>query len=73
MPNVIRALIAAQRADIDLDWQTAQAIDLAGRDILEAVRTSGYPKVMIVRTPAARLPLSMPWQETGCSLKLVHE
>jgi len=46
VPNVIRALIAAQRADIDLDWQTAQAIDLAGRDILEAVRTSVYPKVI---------------------------
>ncbi len=44
VPNVIRALIAAHRADIDLDWQTAQAIDLAGRDILEAVRTSVYPK-----------------------------
>jgi uncharacterized protein YqfA (UPF0365 family) len=46
VPNVIRALIAAQRAQIDLDWQTAQAIDLAGRDILEAVRTSVYPKVI---------------------------
>ena len=46
VPNVIRALIAAQRAEIDLDWQTAQAIDLAGRDILEAVRTSVYPKVI---------------------------
>jgi uncharacterized protein YqfA (UPF0365 family) len=46
VPNVIRALVAAQRADIDLDWQTAQAIDLAGRDILEAVRTSVYPKVI---------------------------
>jgi len=46
VPNVIRALIAAQRADIQLDWQTAQAIDLAGRDLLEAVRTSVYPKVI---------------------------
>jgi len=46
VPNVVRALIAAQRAHIDLDWQTAQAIDLAGRDILEAVRTSVYPKVI---------------------------
>src|SRR5579864_1969666 len=46
VPNVIRALIAAHRAHIDLDWQTAQAIDLAGRDILEAVRTSVYPKVI---------------------------
>jgi uncharacterized protein YqfA (UPF0365 family) len=44
--KVIRALIAANRADIDLDWQSAQAIDLAGRDILEAVRTSVYPKVI---------------------------
>lgn len=44
--KVIRALIAANRANIDLDWQTAQAIDLAGRDILEAVRTSVYPKVI---------------------------
>lgn len=46
VPNVIRALVAAKKANIDLDWQTAQAIDLAGRDILEAVRTSVYPKVI---------------------------
>ncbi len=46
VPNVIKALIAAHRAKIDLDWQDAQAIDLAGRDLLEAVRTSVYPKVI---------------------------
>ena len=46
VPNVIRALIAAHRAKIDLDWQTASAIDLAGRDVLDAVRTSVYPKVI---------------------------
>jgi uncharacterized protein YqfA (UPF0365 family) len=46
VPNVIRALVAAHRANIDLDWSTAQAIDLAGRDVLEAVRTSVYPKVI---------------------------
>ncbi len=46
VPNVIRALIAASKAQIDLDWQTASAIDLAGRDVLEAVRTSVYPKVI---------------------------
>ena len=46
VPNVIRALIAAEKAGIPLDWQTAQAIDLAGRDILEAVKTSVYPKVI---------------------------
>ncbi|MCA9026299.1 MAG: flotillin-like protein FloA [Planctomycetaceae bacterium] len=44
--KVIRALVAAHRADLDLDWQTAQAIDLAGRDVLDAVRTSVYPKVI---------------------------
>lgn len=46
VPNVIKALIAAHKARIPLDWQTAQAIDLAGRDLLEAVRTSVYPKVI---------------------------
>lgn len=44
--RVVRALIAAHKARIDLDWDTAAAIDLAGRDILEAVRTSVYPKVI---------------------------
>ena len=46
VPRVIQALIAAHRARIKLDWQTAQAIDLAGRNILEAVQTSVYPKVI---------------------------
>ncbi len=46
VPNVIKALIAAHRAKLDLDWQIAQAIDLAGRDVLDAVRTSVYPKVI---------------------------
>jgi len=46
VPNVVRALIAAHRAGIDMDWQDAQSIDLAGRDVLEAVRTSVYPKVI---------------------------
>jgi len=44
--RVIRALIAAHRASIDLDWDTASAIDIAGRDVLEAVRTSVDPKVI---------------------------
>jgi uncharacterized protein YqfA (UPF0365 family) len=46
VPQVIQALIAAHRAKIPLDWQTAAAIDLAGRNILDAVRTSVYPKVI---------------------------
>lgn len=44
--NVVRAMIAADKAKIDLQWETATAIDLAGRDILEAVRTSVDPKVI---------------------------
>ena len=44
--NVVRALIAADKERIDLRWETATAIDLAGRDILEAVRTSVDPKVI---------------------------
>ncbi|MCH2135944.1 MAG: flotillin-like protein FloA [Phycisphaerales bacterium] len=44
--GVIRAVIAADKAKIELPWETATAIDLAGRDILEAVRTSVNPKVI---------------------------
>lgn len=46
VPNVIKAIIAAHRADIDLDFDRAAAIDLAGRDVLDAVQTSVYPKVI---------------------------
>lgn len=46
VPNVVRALIAANRANIELSFNTATAIDLAGRDILEAVQTSVNPKVI---------------------------
>lgn len=44
--NVIRALIASQRAGIELDVDQAAAIDLAGRDVLEAVNTSVSPRVI---------------------------
>lgn len=46
VPNVIRALIAASRANIPLTFQRAAAIDLAGRDVLDAVQTSVNPKVI---------------------------
>ncbi len=46
VPNVVRALIAADRANIDLSFKTATAIDLAGRDILDAIQTSVNPKVI---------------------------
>ncbi len=44
--RVIQAIIAAQRARIDLDFDRAAAIDLAGRDCLDAVQTSVNPKVI---------------------------
>ena len=44
--NVIHAIIAAHRAGIDLDYDRAVAIDLAGRDVLDAVQTSVDPKVI---------------------------
>jgi uncharacterized protein YqfA (UPF0365 family) len=47
VPLVVQALIAANKAKIkELDWKLATAIDLAGRDVREAVQTSVYPKVI---------------------------
>ena len=46
VPKVVQALVAAHRAGMDLDFDRAAAIDLAGRDVLDAVRTSVYPKVI---------------------------
>ncbi len=47
--RVVNALIAAERADIALGFERAAAIDLAGRDVLEAVQMSVNPKV--IETP----------------------
>ena len=60
VPGVVRALIAAHRADIDLDFDRAAAIDLAGRDVLDAVQTSVNPKVIDCPDPrkAAKPTLS---------------
>ena len=44
--RVVQALIAANKANILLNFQKATAIDLAGRDVLEAVQTSVRPKVI---------------------------
>lgn len=47
VPLVIRALVAAAKAKlVELDFKLAAAIDLAGRNVLEAVQTSVYPKVI---------------------------
>lgn len=44
--EVVRAMIASDKANIKLDWRQATAIDLAGRDVFEAVKTSVNPKVI---------------------------
>ena len=44
--NIVAALIAVDKANIKLPFETATAIDLAGRDVKEAVQTSVYPKVI---------------------------
>jgi hypothetical protein len=50
--RVVNALIAADRANIPLDFRRAAAIDLAGRDVLDAVQTSVNPKVIDCPTRA---------------------
>ena len=51
--RVTLALIAADRAGIELDFKKAAAIDLAGRDVLDAVQTSVLPKVIDVPAVAS--------------------
>ena len=66
VPLVIRSIIAAKKAKtIDLDFKLATAIDLAGRNVLEAVQTSVYPKV--IDCPAAARPAnrSTRWPRTA--------
>jgi uncharacterized protein YqfA (UPF0365 family) len=46
LEKVVRAVIAAHKAQMDLPWRVAAAIDLAGRDVEEAVRRSVDPKVI---------------------------
>ena len=48
--NVVRALVSATKANIPMTYEQAAAIDLAGRDVLDAVKTSVNPKV--IDTPA---------------------
>lgn len=49
VPNVVNALISADKANIDLNFNMAAAIDLAGRDVFEAVQMSVNPQV--INTP----------------------
>jgi len=56
VPKVAAAVIAAHTAGIDLPWRIAAAIDLAGRDILDAVKTSVNPKVIDCPDPGKGRP-----------------
>ncbi|MFT7032988.1 MAG: hypothetical protein ACJA2S_001489, partial [Cyclobacteriaceae bacterium] len=53
VPSVIKALISAEKANIALDFNQAAAIDLAGRDVFEAVQISVNPKVITTPRVAA--------------------
>jgi uncharacterized protein YqfA (UPF0365 family) len=52
VPKTAAAVIAAHKAKMELPWKDAAAIDLAGRDVLEAVRTSVNPKVIDCPDPS---------------------
>ncbi len=69
VPRVVNALIAADRAKIELPWDTACAIDLAGRDILEAVQTSVNPKVIDCPNPNQGRPTIDAVAQDGIQLK----
>jgi uncharacterized protein YqfA (UPF0365 family) len=70
VPRVINAMIAASKAGITLPWQTATAIDLAGRDILDAVQTSVNPKVIDVPNPQMGRPTIDGVAKDGIQLKV---
>src|SRR5438105_11063675 len=70
VPRVINAMIAANKANIALDWKTATAIDLAGRDILDAVQTSVNPKVIDVPNPAFGQPTIDGVAQDGIQLRV---
>lgn len=67
--NVVSAMIAARGAKIELPWNIATAIDLAGRDILEAVHTSVNPKVIDCPAPAGPRPTIDAVAKNGIQLK----
>ncbi|GIX00406.1 MAG: UPF0365 protein [Pirellulaceae bacterium] len=71
VPQVIRALIAARKsAIIRLTFREAAAIDLAGRDVLEAVQTSVYPKVIDCPPRNAARPTLDAVAKDGIQLKV---
>ena len=69
--QVIRAMIAARKAKtINLSFKDATAIDLAGRDVLEAVQTSVYPKVIDCPAKSSKRPTLDAVAKDGIQLKV---
>ena len=71
VPQVVRAMIAARKAKtIELTFQEATAIDLAGRDVLEAVQTSVYPKVIDCPPKSSKRPSLDAVAQDGIQMKV---
>lgn len=71
VPLVIRSMIAARKAKIiDLSFKRATAIDLAGRNILEAVQTSVYPRVIDCPAKDSKRPSLDAIAQDGIQLKV---
>jgi uncharacterized protein YqfA (UPF0365 family) len=68
--KVVRAIIAAHRAEIDLDFDRATAIDLAGRDVLSAVQTSVSPKVIDCPDPDSGTVMLSAVAKNGVELRI---
>jgi uncharacterized protein YqfA (UPF0365 family) len=69
VPKVAAAVIAAHKAGMDLPWRVAAAIDLAGRDVLDAVKTSVNPKVIDCPDPGKGKPTLDGVCKNGIQLK----
>lgn len=68
--DVIQAIIAAHRAGIDLDFDRASAIDLAGRDVVDAVRTSVHPRVIDCPDPRSGVSTLSAIARNGVELRV---
>jgi uncharacterized protein YqfA (UPF0365 family) len=69
VPKVATAVIAAHKAGMDLPWRTAAAIDLAGRDVLDAVKVSVNPRVIDCPDPTKGRPTLDGVCKNGIQLK----
>lgn len=68
--NVVRAIVAASHAKIELGFDRACAIDLSGRDVFDAVRTSINPKVLDYPDPTGGCPALCTVTQDGIQLKV---